>query len=124
MMNSRNFFAELQRRNVYKAAIAYAVVASLLLQAASILFSTFEAPPWVMKVLVAVIVLGFPVALVFAWTFELTPDGLKRTEDVDVSKSITRTTGRKLDFLIIGVLPLESPRIRHSTSRWVLRRID
>ncbi len=105
-VNSRNFFAELRRRNVYKAAIAYAVVAWLLLQAASILFPTFEAPPWVMKVFVAVIVLGFPVALVFAWAFELTPEGLKRTEDVDVSKSITRTTGRKLDFLIIGVLLL------------------
>ncbi len=103
-MNSRNFFAELKRRNVYKAAIAYAVVAWLLLQAASILFPTFEAPPWVMKVFVAVIVLGFPVALVFAWAFELTPEGLKRTEDVDLSKSIARTTGRKLDFLIIGVL--------------------
>jgi TolB-like protein/Tfp pilus assembly protein PilF len=103
-VNSRNFFAELKRRNVYKAAIAYAVVAWLLLQAASILFPTFEAPPWVMKVFVAVIVLGFPVALVFAWAFELTPEGLKRTEDVDLNKSITRGTGRKLDFLIIGVL--------------------
>jgi TolB-like protein len=105
-VNSRNFFAELKRRNVYKAAIAYAVVAWLLLQAASILFPTFEAPPWVMKVFVAVIVLGFPVALVFAWAFELTPEGLKRTEDVDLNKSITRGTGRKLDFLIIGVLLL------------------
>jgi TolB-like protein/Tfp pilus assembly protein PilF len=105
-VNSRNFFAELKRRNVYKAAIAYAVVAWLLLQAASILFPTFEAPPWVMKVFVAVIVLGFPVALVFAWAFELTPEGLKRTEDVDVSKSITRGTGRKMDFLIIAVLLL------------------
>ena len=77
-MNSRNFFAELKRRNVYKAAIAYAVVAWLLLQAASILFPTFEAPPWVMKVFVAVIVLGFPIALVFAWAFELTPEGTKQ----------------------------------------------
>jgi TolB-like protein/Flp pilus assembly protein TadD len=105
-VKTENFFAELKRRNVYKAAIAYAVVAWLLLQAASILFPTFEAPPWVMKVFVAVIVLGFPVALVFAWAFELTPEGLKRTEDVDLSKSITRTTGRKLDSLIIGVLLL------------------
>ena len=105
-MNLRNFFAELKRRNVYKVAIAYAVVAWLLLQAASILFPTFEAPPWVMKIFIALIVLGFPVALVFAWAFELTPEGLKRTEDIDLSKSITRTTGRKLDFLIIGVLLL------------------
>src|SRR4029453_19375426 len=102
----KNFFAELKRRNVYKAAIAYAVVAWLLLQAASILFPTFEAPPWVMKVFVAVIVLGFPVALVFSWAFELTPEGLKRTEDVDVTKSVTKSTGRKLDFVIIVILLL------------------
>ena len=105
-MKSGNFFGELKRRNVYKVAIAYAVVAWLLLQAASILFPTFEAPPWVMKVFVALIVLGFLVALVFAWAFELTPEGLKRTEDVDLSKSITRGTGRKLDFVIIAVLLL------------------
>src|SRR5205823_527774 len=101
-----NFFAELRRRNVYKVAIAYAVVAWLLLQAASILFPTFEAPPWTMKVFVAVIALGFPIALVLAWAFELTPEGIKRTEDVDLSKSLTRKSGRKLDFLIIAVLLL------------------
>jgi TolB-like protein/Tfp pilus assembly protein PilF len=105
-VKSPNFFSELKRRNVYKAAIAYAVVAWLLLQAASILFPTFEAPPWVMKVFVAVIVLGFPVALVFSWAFELTPEGLKRTEDVDVTKSVTKSTGRKLDFVIIVILLL------------------
>jgi adenylate cyclase len=105
-MDLKNFFGELRRRNVYKAAIAYAVVAWLLLQAASILFPTFEAPPWVMKVFVAVIVLGFPVALVFSWAFELTLEGLKRTEDVDVTKSVTKSTGRKLDFVIIAILLL------------------
>ncbi len=105
-MNARNFFAELKRRNVYKVAIAYAVVAWLLLQAASILFPTFEAPPWTMKVFVALIALGFPIALVLAWAFELTPEGIKRAEDVDVSKSITRKSGRKLDFFIIAVLLL------------------
>src|SRR5712691_11402922 len=105
-MNLHEFFAELKRRNVYKVAIAYSVVAWLLLQAASILFPTFEAPPWTMKVFVAVIALGFPIALVLAWAFELTPEGIKRTEDVDLSKSVTRKTGRKLDFLIIAVLLL------------------
>jgi TolB-like protein/Tfp pilus assembly protein PilF len=79
----KNFFAELKRRNVYKVAIAYAVVAWLLLQAASILFPTFEAPSWVMKVFVATVALGFPIALILAWAFELTPAGIKRTEDVD-----------------------------------------
>jgi hypothetical protein len=105
-VNPKNFFAELKRRNVYKVAIAYGVVAWLLLQAASILFPTFEAPPWTMKVFVAVIALGFPIALVLAWAFELTPEGIKRAEDVDVNKSITRKTGRKLDFFIIAVLLL------------------
>ncbi len=105
-MNIPNFFAELKRRNVYKVAIAYAVVAWLLLQAASILFPTFEAPPWTMKVFVAVIALGFPIAVVLAWAFELTPEGIKRAEDVDPSESVRRKTGRKLDFFIIAVLLL------------------
>src|SRR5262245_66458560 len=79
-VNLHSFFTELKRRNVYKVAIAYGVVAWLLLQATSILFPTFEAPPWTMKVFVAVAALGFPVALIIAWAFELTPEGLKRTE--------------------------------------------
>ena len=82
-MNPRNFFSELKRRNVYKVAIAYGVVAWLLLQAASILFPTFEAPTWTMKVFVAMTALGFPIALIIAWAFELTPEGLKRTEFAD-----------------------------------------
>jgi TolB-like protein/Tfp pilus assembly protein PilF len=99
-----NFFAELRRRNVYKVAVAYAIVAWLVIQAASIILPTFEAPPWILKVMIFVLIIGFPVALVFAWAFELTPEGLKRTEDVDFTESMTRRTGRKLDFLIIGVL--------------------
>src|SRR6476646_7143258 len=82
-MKIANFFAELKRRNVYKVAVAYAVVAWLLIQAASILFPTFEAPGWVMKVFVAVVAAGFPIALILAWAFELTPEGLKRTEFAD-----------------------------------------
>ena len=77
-MKIDNFFAELKRRNVYKVAVAYAVVGWLLIQAASILFPTFEAPPWVMKVFVAILMLGFPIALVFSWAFEITPEGIKR----------------------------------------------
>jgi TolB-like protein/Flp pilus assembly protein TadD len=84
-MNSGNFFAELKRRNVYKVAIVYAVTAWLLIQAASILLPTFEAPSWVMKVVVMAVVLGFPIAVIFAWAFELTPEGIKHTEDVDLS---------------------------------------
>jgi TolB-like protein/Flp pilus assembly protein TadD len=103
-MKIDNFFGELKRRNVYKVAVAYAVVGWLVIQAASIILPTFEAPPWILKVVIFVLIIGFPVALIFAWAFELTPEGLKRTEDVDLTESVTRKTGRKLDFLIIAVL--------------------
>jgi TolB-like protein len=79
----KRFFSELKRRNVYKVAIAYGVVAWLLLQAASILFPTFEAPSWTMKVFVAVVALGFPIALMLAWAYELTPEGIKRTDQIE-----------------------------------------
>jgi adenylate cyclase len=102
-MSNRNFFSELKRRNVYKVAVAYAVVAWLLIQAASILFPTFEAPPWVMKVFVAVIVLGFPIALVFSWAFEITPEGIKRESEIEPGKSIMHHTGRKLVGITIFV---------------------
>ena len=96
MNDKPSFLAELKRRNVYKVAIAYAVVAWLLIQAASILFPTFEAPAWVMKVFVTAIIFGFPVALILAWAFELTPEGIKRTEEVAPNESNTRRTGRKI----------------------------
>jgi TolB-like protein/Tfp pilus assembly protein PilF len=102
-MNSGNFFVELKRRNVYKVAAAYAIVAWLLIQAASILFPTFEAPAWVMKVFVTAVILGFPVALVFAWAFEITPEGIKRADEVSPDQSITRKTGRKLTAIIVLV---------------------
>ncbi len=95
-MDSRSFFAELKRRNVYKVAIAYAVVAWLLMQVASQIFPFFEIPNWAVRLVVLLLVIGFPVALILAWAFELTPEGIKRAEDVDVSKSITHKTGRKL----------------------------
>ena len=102
-MKSGNFFAELKRRNVYKVAVAYAVVSWLLIQAASILFPTFDAPAWAMKVLVALVVLCFPVALVLSWAFEITPEGIKLESEIDPKKSITRTTGRKIMGLTIAV---------------------
>ncbi|HAF04005.1 MAG TPA: adenylyl cyclase, partial [Spartobacteria bacterium] len=105
-MNPKNFFAELKRRNVYKVAVAYAVVAWLLIQAATQVFPFFEIPNWAIRLVVLLLIIGFPVALVFAWAFELTPEGIKRTEDVDPSQSATRRTGRTLDFLIIGILLL------------------
>jgi TolB-like protein/Flp pilus assembly protein TadD len=102
-MNPRNFLAELKRRNVYKVAVAYVVVAWLLIQAASILFPTFDAPPWAMKVLVALLVLCFPVALVLSWAFEITPEGIKLESEIDPKRSITRKTGRKIVGLTIAV---------------------
>src|SRR5258708_14921229 len=79
----RNFFAELKRRNVYKVALAYGVVAWLLMQIASQIFPFFDIPNWAVRLVVLVIIIGFPIALIIAWAFELTPEGLKRTEFAD-----------------------------------------
>jgi len=84
-MNLHNFFAELKRRNVYKVAVAYAVVGWLLVQVATQVFPFFEIPNWAVRLIVLAIVIGFPIALVIAWAFELTPEGIKHTEDVDLS---------------------------------------
>jgi TolB-like protein/Flp pilus assembly protein TadD len=105
-VNARSFFVELKRRNVYKVAIAYAVVAWLLMQIATQVFPFLEIPNWAVRLVVLLLIIGFPVALILAWAFELTPEGIKRTEDVDLSKSIASKSGRKLDFLIIAVLLL------------------
>src|SRR2546430_13843994 len=102
----KEFFAELKRRNVYKVAVAYGVVAWLLIQVATQVFPFFEIPNWSVRLVVLLLIIGFPVALILAWAFELTPEGIKRTEDVDLSKSVRRKTGRKLDFFIIAVLLL------------------
>jgi adenylate cyclase len=95
-MNHRNFFAELKRRNVYKVAVAYAVVSWLLVQIASIVFPTFEAPAAAMKILIVLLVIGFPIALAFSWAFEITPEGIVRESDVEAGKSVTHNNGRKI----------------------------
>src|SRR4030095_2315240 len=100
-MNSGNFFSELKRRNVYKVAVAYAVVAWLIVQAASILLPTFEAPSWAMKVIVLLLVLGFPAALIFSWAFEITPEGIVRETEIEASESITHHNRRKIVALTI-----------------------
>src|SRR5881409_2423682 len=86
-VSERNLFAELKRRNVYKVAVAYAVVGWLLVQVATQVFPFFEIPNWAVRLVVLLIIVGFPIALVIAWAFELTPEGLKRTEDVDLAAS-------------------------------------
>ena len=95
---------ELKRRNVVRVAIAYAIVSWLLLQISDVILDNIEAPTWVFQATLLLLVIGFPVAIIFAWAFELTPEGLKKEKDVDRSDSITHITGRKLDFVIIGVL--------------------
>jgi hypothetical protein len=103
-VNAPRFFAELKRRNVYKAAVAYAVVAWLLIQIATQVFPFFEIPNWDVRLIVLLLIIGFPVALIFSWTFEITPHGVKRTEDVAPEQSVTRKTGRKIVVwtLILG----------------------
>jgi len=99
-----SLFVELKRRNVFKVAIAYVVVAWLVLQVTDVMIDNIGAPDWVFRVILLVLGIGFPIALLFAWAFEMTPEGIKREHEVDRSQSITRQTGRKLDFIIIGVL--------------------
>jgi len=99
-----SFWGELKRRNVVRVAVAYAIVSWLLLQVADVVLDNIEAPTWVFQAILLLLVIGFPVAIIFAWAFELTPEGLKKEKDVDRSESITHITGRKLDFVIIGVL--------------------
>ena len=100
------FFSELRRRNVIRVAIAYVIVTWLLLQVVDVVVPILGLEDWVGKLVLLLLLIGFPVALVLAWAFELTPEGLKREKEVDRSDSITRQTGRKLDFVIIGVLVL------------------
>ena len=101
-----SLFGELKRRNVFRVAIAYIIAAWLLLQVADVVLNNIDAPGWVFQAILLVVALGFPFALLLAWAFELTPDGLKKEKDVDRSESITHNTGRKLDFVIIAVMAL------------------
>ncbi len=101
-----SLFTELKRRNVIRVGFAYIIAAWLLLQVADVVINNIEAPAWVFQAILLIVVLGFALALIFAWAYELTPEGLKKEKDVDRSESITHVTGRKLDFAIIGVLVL------------------
>ncbi len=101
---SMSFFDELKRRNVIKVAVAYVVVAWLVMQFSDVILNNIEAPGWVFQVILLVLGVGFALTLFFAWAFELTPEGIKREHEVDRSQSITKQTGRKLDFRIIGVM--------------------
>ena len=105
-MNTGNFFAELRRRNVYRAAVAYGVVAWFLTQLTTQVFPFFGIPNAAIRFVVIALVLGFPIAMCLSWLYEFTPEGIVRSDEVPPGESITRQTGRKLDFIIIGVLSL------------------
>src|SRR3954469_24753774 len=96
MSEKPSFFAELKRRNVYRVAVAYAVASWLLIQIATQVFPFFDIPNWTVRLVILLLILGLPVALILAWAFELTPEGIKRTEDVPEDESIRHHTGRKL----------------------------
>src|SRR6266550_2128103 len=100
---SINFFAELKRRNVYKVAVAYAIVGWLLVQVATILLPTFEAPTWVMKAFVVFLALGFVIAVMISWAFEATPEGLKRTENIPPHEVLPTWSARKFTTFIVVV---------------------
>jgi TolB-like protein/Tfp pilus assembly protein PilF len=99
----KNFFSELKRRNVYKVAVAYAVVSWLLIQIATQVFPFFEIPNWAVRLVVLLLILGFPVALILSWAFELTPEGIKLESEIEPNKSIKRRTGRKIVAMTIAL---------------------
>src|SRR5246127_5077560 len=100
-MNPKELFGKLKRRNVYKVAVAYAVVAWLLMQVASQIFPFFEIPNWVVRLVVLLLIIGFPIALIIAWAFETTPEGIKRTEAADAAGQQSRG-GAWIYIVLIG----------------------
>src|SRR5262245_25599463 len=105
-MNQRNFFAELKRRDVIRAAGLYLVAAWLIVQVAGTVLPMFGAPEWLPRSIVVLLAIGFVPAVIFTWVFEITPEGLKREQDVAPGQSITPRTGRRMDRTIIVVLVL------------------
>jgi hypothetical protein len=107
-VNPTKFFGELKRRNVYRAAVAYGVVAWFLTQLTTQVFPFFEIPNSGVRFVVIALAVGFPIAMLLDWVYEFTPEGVVRTEDIDPAeaRSVQRATGRILDFIIIGVLLL------------------
>jgi len=99
-----SLWGELRRRNVFKVAVAYVIVAWLLIEMAATVFPVLKLPEWTVAFVTALILISFPIILIGAWAFEITPDGMKRTREVPLEHSITQITGRKFDFTIIGLL--------------------
>src|SRR5512144_925893 len=102
----RSLFAELRRRNVFKAAAAYLALGWVVTQVTSTVAPLLHLPEWIGPVVVWIGVIGFPFVIMFSWIYELTPEGLKRESEVDRSASITHITSRRIDYIIIGLLVL------------------
>ena len=130
-MNPRKFFGELKRRNVYRAAVAYGVVAWFLTQITTQVFPFFEIPNAAVRFVIIALAAGFPLAMLLSWLYEFTPKGIVRSDDIDPvqARSVQRYSGRILDFIIIGVLLLvvailivgRSPFYRQ-TSKWIAQK--
>jgi serine/threonine-protein kinase len=117
-----SFFAELKRRNVYKAAVAYAVVAWLIVQVATQVFPFFDVPNWTIRLVVILLVLGFPAAMIFSWAFEITPEGIKRESEIAANESIAPRTGRKLIAITAVVALIAAGMFAVQLSRTIARK--
>ena len=100
----RDFLEEIKRRNVFKVALVYIIAAWLTMQVVDVMFPALNVPEWLTSAIAVLLLIGFPFALIFAWAFEMTPEGIKREKDVDRSQSVTAQTGRKLNYSIIVIL--------------------
>src|SRR5205085_3734144 len=116
-MNPGNFFAELKRRHVYKVAVAYAVVGWLVIQIATSTFPVLEIPNVATKLVIAVVLLGFPIALVIAWAFEMTPEGIKRTEDIRPDEKLPQWGRQKFAAFILVVVICAAALLGYQVSR-------
>lgn len=105
-MNLKHFISELKRRNVFKVATAYAIVGWLIIQVVTAIEEPLSLPDWFDTATIILVFIGFPIALIIAWAFELTPEGLKKSTEVEITKSTTASTGKKLNSIIIGVLSI------------------
>jgi serine/threonine-protein kinase len=100
------FIAELKRRNVFKVALVYVIASWLTMQVVDVMFPALHLPEWLTSAVAAFLIIGFPFALIFAWAFEMTPEGIKREKDVDRSQSIAPHTGQKLNHVVLIVLAI------------------
>ena len=119
MVSVSQFVIELRRRNVFRTGVAYIVIAWLLIQVSQILLETYAAPAWVMRAVVTALAIGFPVVLILAWIYEITTQGVKRTEVDSEGDSISTPAGRQIDFVIIGVLMVAVALFAADRFRWV-----